>query len=358
MLNNHLNRRQVGGLALTAVAGATLSACGSDDASTQSQASASAGTPAASTSASASSTASASGSASASASATPTVKPTVISDLSAITVTGAFGKTPKVTAKWPIAVSKTLVKTLSAGTGATVASDATVEVNYHGVNGRTGKVFDESFTAGQSATFALGGNVVTGFQKAIANQKVGSRVLVMMTGADGYDASGGNSSAGINVGDCLIFVVDILSASLLAPSGTAVAPKAGLPTVTDAKGVPTVMIPKTAAPTALTVQPIIKGTGRKVALTDTITIHQRAWDWATGKLVVDDYSTKGGESGALNQTITAWQKGLVGQTVGSRVLLIAPPSTAYGAEGDGSTIPKNSTLVYVVDLLYAQATAA
>lgn len=353
MLNNHLNRRQVGGLALTAVAGATLSACGSDDASTQSQASASAGTPAASTSASAS----ASGSASASASATPTVKPTVISDLSAITVTGAFGKTPKVTAKWPIAVSKTLVKTLSAGAGATVASDATVEVNYHGVNGRTGKVFDESFTGGQSATFALA-NVVTGFQKAIANQKVGSRVLVMMTGADGYDASGGNSSAGINVGDCLIFVVDILSASLTAPSGTAVAPKAGLPTVTDAKGVPTVTIPKTAAPTALTVQPIIKGTGRKVALTDTITIHQRAWDWATGKLVVDDYSTKGGESGALNQTITAWQKGLVGQTVGSRVLLIAPPSTAYGAEGDGSTIPKNSTLVYVVDLLYAQATAA
>lgn len=354
MLNTNLSRRRAGGLALTAVLGTALAACGGDDASTTS-------TPDATVSASGQTSASAtpSTSTSASASATPSVKATIVKDLSGITVTGDFGKAPKVTAKWPIAIEKTTVKVLKPGTGATVGADATVEVNYHGVNGRTGKVFDESFTKGQTATFPLSG-VVTGFKTAIAGQKIGSRVLVMMTGKDGYDGSGGNAQAGINVGDCLIFVIDILSASLTGPSGTAVTPKAGLPAVKDAGGKPEVTIPKTAAPTALVVQPLIKGTGRKVSANDAVTVHYRAWDWATGKLLVDDYATKGGETGALNTTPASWQKGLAGQPVGSRVMLVAPPAQAYGADGvDNGTvkIPKNATIVFVVDLLYAQAAA-
>jgi len=36
--------------------------------------------------------------------------------------------------------------------------------------------------------------------------------------------------------------------------------------------------------------------------------------------------------------------------VGSRVLIIAPPSLAYGASAQGG-IPANSTLAFVVDVL-------
>ena len=52
-------------------------------------------------------------------------------------------------------------------------------------------------------------------------------MLIAMPGADGYDASGGSPQAGIEVGDTLIFVVDIVATTLSGPEGTPVPPKAG-----------------------------------------------------------------------------------------------------------------------------------
>jgi peptidylprolyl isomerase len=54
----------------------------------------------------------------------------------------------------------------------------------------------------------------------------------------------------------------------------------------------------------------------------------------------------------LANLITGWQQGLAGQTVGSQVLLIVPPDLGYGANDNGS-IPANSTLIFVVDILAA-----
>ena len=58
------------------------------------------------------------------------------------------------------------------------------------------------------------------------------------------------------------------------------------------------------------------------------------------------------DSSGQHQVIEGWQKGLVGQTVGSQVLLVIPPDQAYGDKEQGP-IPANSTLVFVVDILAA-----
>jgi peptidylprolyl isomerase len=79
-----------------------------------------------------------------------------------------------------------------------------------GVNGRDGSVFDNSYERGAPEQFPLTG-VVTGFQKAIAGQKVGSTVAVAMTSADGY--ADGQPAAGILPGDTLVFAIKILEAS-------------------------------------------------------------------------------------------------------------------------------------------------
>jgi len=48
--------------------------------------------------------------------------------------------------------------------------------------------------------------------------------------------------------------------------------------------------------------------------------------------------------------IPGWVQGLVGMRVGGRRELIIPPALAYKNQANG-TIPANSTLIFVIDLL-------
>ena len=125
-----------------------------------------------------------------------------------VDVTGSTDtSTPLVTVKPPFSVAETQVHTLKAGAGPVVAPTATVSVCYQGVNGRDGSVFDSSYERGAPEEFPLD-QVVPGFQKAIAGQKVGSTVAVAMAPADGYPD--GQPSAGIQKGDSLVFAIKIL----------------------------------------------------------------------------------------------------------------------------------------------------
>ena len=54
------------------------------------------------------------------------------------------------------------------------------------------------------------------------------------------------------------------------------------------------------------------------------------------------------------QVIAGWDEGLVGQTVGSQILLVVPPDKGYGNAGtsDGK-VKATDTLVFVIDILDA-----
>jgi peptidylprolyl isomerase len=286
--------------------------------------------------------------------ATPKPKPIKASDnFDKVTVTGGFGEEPKVKVDSPWAIDKTRAKVLQAGKGPVVGEGQGVEVNYYGVNGRTGKKFDESFTRGQPIAFSLA-QVVPGFSKGLVGQRKGSRVLIAMPGKDGYDAMGGNPQAGIEVGDTLIFVVDLVDVQLAGPEGATVQPKAGLPTVTDKGGKPEVTIPESAPPTALQVQPLIKGKGKKIGANDTITFNYLWVRWSDGKVLEETYGGKPAST-ELSGLLPGIVKGLTGQTVGSRVLLVIPPADGYPDGNATPSIKPGETLVIVVDLLFAQS---
>jgi peptidylprolyl isomerase len=285
---------------------------------------------------------------------TPKPKPIKASNnFDKVSVTGGFGEAPKVKVDSPWAIDKTRAKVLQAGKGRVVGEGQSVEVNYYGVNGRTGKKFDDSFSRGQPIAFSLA-QVVPGFSKGLTGQRQGSRVLIAMPGKDGYDAMGGNPQAGIEVGDTLIFVVDLVDVQLAGPEGTTVQPKAGLPTVTDKGGKPEITIPESAPPTSLQVQPLIKGKGKKVGANDTITFNYMWARWSDGKVLEGTY---GGNpaSTQLSGLLPGMVKGLTGQTVGSRVLLVIPPADGYPDGNATPSIKAGETLVIVVDLLFAQS---
>ena len=289
-----------------------------------------------------------------SASKTPKPKPIKASNnLDKVRVTGAYGKAPKVKVDSPWAIDQTRTKVLEPGKGPVIGAGQSVEVNYYGVNGRTGKTFDESFSRGQPVAFSLA-QVVPGFSKGLTGQRQGSRVLIAMPGKDGYDASGGSPQAGIKVGDTLIFVVDLVDVQLPGPEGTTVQPKAGLPAVADKGGKPEITIPESKPPTALEIQPLIKGKGKKVGGNDVITFNYTWVRWSDGKVLEESYGGQPATT-ALSGLLPGMVKGLEGQTVGSRVLLVIPPSDGYPDGNATPSVKPGETLVMVVDLLFAQS---
>lgn len=289
-----------------------------------------------------------------SASPTPTAEPPKPSDdLGEISVKGGFGDDPTVEVKSPWAVDETRTKVLSEGDGPELTADGSAEIDYQGVNGRTGEVFDSSFERGQSATFNLG-QVVPGFSKGLTGQKVGSRVLIAMPGEDGYDSAGGSPQAGIELGDTLIFVVDVLGAPLSGPEGKDVAPKDGLPTVGGPVDEPTIKVPDADPPAELVVQPLIEGDGKAVTATDTVTVDYLGATWDGGKTIESSYGDAPQET-TLDTLIPGFRDALVDRKVGSRLLLVIPPDQAYpdGNQGEPAVEP-GQTLVYVVDILFTQ----
>lgn len=295
-----------------------------------------------------------SASAAPSGSATPTPRPSIpaSNNLDGITVAGDFGKLPQVKIPAPWAVTTSQSKVIQPGNGPEIAKTSTVEIHYWGANGRTGEVFDESFSGGKPIALPLEG-FIPGFVNGLVGQKSGSRVLIGITGPDGYGPNGGNPQAGIEADDCIVFVVDILAVSLTQPAGTPVTPAAGLPTVTGDVAKPQVTIPAGATPpTSLVVQPLIKGAGREVAPTDVVQVNYAEYAWSNGQLVKQTYGYKPLE-GPLAQTLPAWQEGLAKQTVGSRVLIVAPPAKSYPSGNPRIGVKPGETMVYVVDILFA-----
>ena len=289
---------------------------------------------------------------------TPSIsQPTASTNLDGIEATGGFGEAPEVTVPAPWAIDSTRTKILVQGTGATVDTTGYVDVNYYGVNARTGELFDDSYSKGTSVSFPLN-QVVPGFAKGLTGQKVGTRLIIAMPGADGYDGNGGNANAGIELGDTLVFVVDILKTQFSGPTGTTMTLNdPSLPDISGDLEAPVVDIPQGAAPTTLVVKPLIVGPDADVVVQsgDSIVVDYAEYIWSSGAMVRQTYGFSP-LTGKLSDTIPGWQQALVGQPLGSRLLLVVPPDQAYPQGAPKVGIPQGSTMVYVIDILFSSAT--
>jgi peptidylprolyl isomerase len=120
---------------------------------------------------------------------------------------------------------------------------------------------------------------------------------------------------------------------------------------------PTLTVPSKTAPSSLTTDVLKPGTGPAVASGQSIVVNYlgQTWDPKDGKPNVFDnsYDRKAPLATPIgkNAVIPGWDKSLVGQKAGSRLLLTIPPAQAYGAKADASQPLAGHTLLFVVDVL-------
>ncbi|MBA2639850.1 MAG: FKBP-type peptidyl-prolyl cis-trans isomerase [Nocardioidaceae bacterium] len=279
-----------------------------------------------------------------------------------VEVSGALGEQPTVTiAEPPFSVDETTTEVLDEGDGDEVQQGDDALLQYLGVNGRTGKEFDSSWARGEDpVTFPLEpGGLIQGFLDGLVGQTYGSRVAVAIPPDAGYGAQG-NPQAGIEPDDTLVFVVDLIEAApepLPEAEGEEQSAPRTLPELqTDREGIPTgfeatPQTPKTLD--KLVAAAVIVGEGPEVEAGQTATAHYVAQIYPEGKVFGETW-TEGTpqpfalQPGGLPEGII---EGLVGQTVGSRVIVAIPSDLAFGKQGQPPAIPPDSDLIFSFDIL-------
>jgi FKBP-type peptidyl-prolyl cis-trans isomerase len=259
--------------------------------------------------------------------------------LAKVKLKGDAGKEPTVTLpSKPFNVTGFVARLVEDGDGAAIEDGQNLSVQMLVVDGKDGKTQGSTYKDNAPETLTAGATTITELDKVLADAHVGARVLLALKAQDMTQ----------------VYALEVIDAKTIPAraEGEPVAPAAGLPAIAlDDTGAPSITPVAGDAPAELVVQPLIKGSGPAVADGQKVTVKYTGWLWDGTKFDSswDSKSTFPFTVGA-GQVITGWDKGVAGQTVGSQVLLVVPPAEGYGDQDKG-TIPPNSTLVFVVDIL-------
>ena len=286
---------------------------------------------------------------------------TATAGLSEVTFEGGVGES--LTATWHSEVEvpeSTTVSTLVKGTGDEVADGDTVSAYLYLGNGTTQKDAFSDYDNGAPESLPNDGQLGDVFTQLFAGATYGSRVVAVTTPGELFGPSGaaGNEQLGIGADDALVVVADLVEKAAVAPTPTddkahdaspdsqpKVEVEGDKVTGLDWTGVDE---PDLATPVQRLV--LKEGTGAAVKASDTVTVNYFGETYQA-KEPFDESYTKTPLNSPLSQLIQGWSIGLTGVKVGSRVLLQIPPAYGYGAEGSGASIPGNSTLWFVIDVV-------
>ena len=280
-----------------------------------------------------------------------------------VKVTGDFGSKPTVDIKNPLTASTTQRSVLIEGDGAVAQAGDDITMEFTIYNGATGEAIEGGGTeyAEEPAVFTLDENLIAGFTKTLECSTEGSRVVGVFSPADGIAAEN-LEGFGMTKDDSLVMVADLIStekaAEVLPKSdGEAQELPDGFPAIDlsiadDETGTPTVTLPGGTAPADLQIATTIKGEGEEVAEGASVTVNYQGINWRTGE-VFDQSWGAAPATFVTSQVVAGFGQALVGQTVGSQVVVVIPPDLGYGPQGgnEQAGILADDTLVFVIDIL-------
>jgi peptidylprolyl isomerase len=303
----------------------------------------------------------------------PSLRPSAVPFAFPTVSSNEIGTDPVITAKTD-PPTESMLKVLHKGTGPALTAEDVVVADFKGqvwANIGTGvNSFQDTFTSGDLFVQPVA-KVVPAWTKKLPGQRVGSRVLLI---APAKDAFGLTPPKNTNIlpNDTLMFVIDILGAfprDRGAVGTTVPVPNdPSRPTVSGTTN-PKVTVPTgKAAPTKLVEQLLVQGHGPKVSDAEWLAVQYTGLIWRTGKVFDSTWTRPDGATptafrmaapGLLNGkptggVVKGLLQALIGQAVGSRVLVVVPADVGYGPAGlPAGGVTATDTMVFVIDILGA-----
>lgn len=275
--------------------------------------------------------------------------------LDAITVEGDAGKEPEVTFEEQVAPAEIESEVLIEGDGEELAAGDNAFAHIWMGNGFTEEKAFSTYDA-KAPELLTYADLGAPFQEAIEGHTVGSRVAVAASAEDTYGEAG-NPQLGIGNQDGLVIIVDLLGKVATEPSGEEREPAKWAPTLVEEGDTITGLDFTDANKPSknLLDTTLIKGDGPVVEKGQTIAVDYLGQVYDAKKPFDESYSKEPTSfpigTGAV---VAGWDQALVGQTVGSRVILSIPPELGYGEAGNEQAgIKGTDTLFFVVDILGA-----
>jgi len=269
---------------------------------------------------------------------------------------GSDEEAPTVEFEAPLDITAVAAKTVAQGEGDEVEAGQQIRYQLVALNAEDGEALGDTYSQGDPQVLPVDDTLKEQdgeLYEVLVGSKVGAQVA--------YTRPSPTPAEGQAAVPQQLIVLRIISSEQPPPEPEVLSPEdvkkldddGQLPTFTFGdNGAPEVTIPDNEPSQDLVVKVLEEGDGEVLAETDTITANYTGWSYSNGEKFDSSFDRGEPASFGLNQVITGWTKGLAGQKVGSKVLLVIPEPWAYPNARQGQP---SGTLVFFVEIVSKEA---
>lgn len=272
----------------------------------------------------------------------------------AVAVDGAFGSAPVIDFDAPLTAESTQRTVLEEGEGDAAANGDTIVFEYSLYNGESGDEIETTgFGGATPATFTIDTEAeqFAGISLALACSTPGSRLTIVVPPSDGFGEEG-VPALNLSGTESLVFVIDVIEIQAQPEPVTPEEWTTGVPEVDLGQTPPVVTLPAEGAPEALSLAVLEQGDGDTVSADSTVLVDYQGTSWQTGEIFDQSF---GGEPATFPVTgvIQGFAAGLIGQQVGTTLLVSIPADLAYGADPEAHPLGGQDLLflVTIIDIV-------
>jgi peptidylprolyl isomerase len=262
----------------------------------------------------------------------------------AVSVDGDFGADPTVEFDFPLTATETERTVVVEGDGDVVASGDVISTGFVMFNATTGEEISNSIADGQAAELTVSNqSILEGLVSTLQCSTVGSRVVSVIPPAEMWGEQG-YPDLGIEGTDSVVMVADVVS---IVPPLSPGEWTENVPEV-ELGDAPKITLPEGEAPAELLLTVLEEGDGKVVEATDAVTLDYQGTSWQTREVFDESYG-KQPITLQANGFVKGFTAALLGQKVGSTLLVTIPAEFAYGPNPEAHQLG-GQDLVFLIQI--------